>query len=127
MVAATSDTEVDFAELKARNPLGDAVEAAGVVLHGKGRVRQGDLPLSSGNGRQLHGVRQHREVLVLRLRRRRRRAGLRGAHGGPDAARGHPASGRWDYGSGCDPLPPPNSNGNVPRLSQHSRPAIRRC
>ena len=42
MVAA--HTEVDFAELKARNPLGDAVEAAGVVLHGKGRVRQGICP-----------------------------------------------------------------------------------
>ena len=35
---------VDYAELKARNPLGDAVEAAGVVLHGKGRVRQGVCP-----------------------------------------------------------------------------------
>ena len=42
MVAA--HTEVDFAELRARNPLGDAVEAAGVVLHGKGRVRQGICP-----------------------------------------------------------------------------------
>ena len=42
MVAA--HTEVDFAELKARNPLGDAVEAAGIVLHGKGRVRQGLCP-----------------------------------------------------------------------------------
>ena len=35
---------VDIAELKARHPLGDAVEAAGVVLHGKGRVRQGVCP-----------------------------------------------------------------------------------
>ena len=35
---------VDIAELKARNPLGDVVEAAGVVLHGKGRVRQGVCP-----------------------------------------------------------------------------------
>ena len=35
---------VDFAELRARHPLGDAVEAAGVVLHGKGRVRQGVCP-----------------------------------------------------------------------------------
>ena len=39
-----SDKTVDFEELKARNPLGDAVEAAGVVLHGKGRVRQGVCP-----------------------------------------------------------------------------------
>ncbi len=43
MVVATSD-KVDILELKARNPLGDAVEAAGVVLHGKGRVRQGVCP-----------------------------------------------------------------------------------
>ena len=42
MVAA--NRTVDIAELKARNPLGDAVEAAGVVLHGKGRVRQGVCP-----------------------------------------------------------------------------------
>ena len=39
-----SDRTVDISELKARNPLGDAVEAAGVVLHGKGRVRQGICP-----------------------------------------------------------------------------------
>ena len=35
---------VDIAELKARHPLGDAVEAAGVALRGKGRVRQGICP-----------------------------------------------------------------------------------
>ena len=35
---------VDIAELKARNPLGDIVESAGVVLRGKGRVRQGVCP-----------------------------------------------------------------------------------
>ncbi len=43
MVVAISD-KVDITELKARNPLGDAVEAAGIVLHGKGRVRQGVCP-----------------------------------------------------------------------------------
>jgi len=42
MVAANAT--VDIAELKARNPLGDAVEAAGVSLRGKGRVRQGVCP-----------------------------------------------------------------------------------
>ena len=42
MVAANRN--VDFAELRARNPLGDAVEAAGVALKGKGRVRQGVCP-----------------------------------------------------------------------------------
>ena len=43
MVVATSD-KVDITELKARHPLGDAVEAAGIVLHGTGRVRQGICP-----------------------------------------------------------------------------------
>ena len=43
MVVATSD-KVDISELKARHPLGDAVEAAGIVLHGRGRVRQGVCP-----------------------------------------------------------------------------------
>ena len=35
---------VDIAALKARHPLGDAVEAAGVRLRGRGRVRQGVCP-----------------------------------------------------------------------------------
>ena len=39
-----ANATVDIAELKARNPLGDAVEAAGVALRGKGRVRQGVCP-----------------------------------------------------------------------------------
>ena len=39
-----ANATVDIAELKARHPLGDAVEAAGVVLMGKGRVRQGVCP-----------------------------------------------------------------------------------
>ena len=43
MVVANSD-RVDLSELKARHPLGDVVEAAGVVLRGKGRVRQGVCP-----------------------------------------------------------------------------------
>ena len=37
MVTAT----VDIAALKARHPLGDVVEASGVRLRGRGRVRQG--------------------------------------------------------------------------------------
>ena len=39
-----ANATVDITELKARNPLGDAVEAAGVALRGKGRVRQGVCP-----------------------------------------------------------------------------------
>ena len=35
---------VDITALKARHPLGDTVEAAGVRLRGRGRVRQGVCP-----------------------------------------------------------------------------------
>ena len=41
---AATHAAVDIAALKARRPLGDAVEAAGVALKGKGRVRQGVCP-----------------------------------------------------------------------------------
>ena len=37
-------TTVDIPSLKARHPLGDTVEAAGIALKGKGRVRQGVCP-----------------------------------------------------------------------------------
>ena len=37
-------TQVNLGALKARHPLGDTVEAAGVRLRGKGRVRQGVCP-----------------------------------------------------------------------------------
>ena len=43
-VDPVSSTGQAIAELKARHPLGDAVEAAGVALRGKGRVRQGVCP-----------------------------------------------------------------------------------
>ena len=39
-----ANATVDLREFKARHSLGDAVEAAGVVLRGKGRVRQGVCP-----------------------------------------------------------------------------------
>ncbi len=39
-----SHTAVDIPALKARHPLGDTVEAAGVWLRGQGRVRQGLCP-----------------------------------------------------------------------------------
>ena len=42
MVVATAP--VDLAALKARHPLGDVVEASGVALRGRGRVRQGVCP-----------------------------------------------------------------------------------
>ena len=43
MVVANASS-VDIPTLKARHPLGDAVEAAGVRLRGRGRVRQGVCP-----------------------------------------------------------------------------------
>ena len=40
----TAHAPVDLAALKERHPLGEVVEAAGVRLHGRGRVRQGVCP-----------------------------------------------------------------------------------
>ena len=40
----TAPATVDLAALKERHPLGEVVEAAGVRLHGRGRVRQGVCP-----------------------------------------------------------------------------------
>ena len=42
-------TQVNLGELKARHPLADVVEAAGVRLRGKGRVRQGVCPFHEEN------------------------------------------------------------------------------
>ena len=39
---------VDIQALKARHPLGDTVEASGVRLSGRGRVRQGVCPFHDG-------------------------------------------------------------------------------
>ena len=44
MLAANATAMVDLPGLKARHPLGDVVEAAGIALRGKGRVRQGVCP-----------------------------------------------------------------------------------
>ena len=41
---AVAHAPVDLAALKERHPLGEVVEAAGVRLHGRGRVRQGVCP-----------------------------------------------------------------------------------
>ena len=40
----TANATVDIPVLKARHPLAEVVEAAGVRLRGKGRVRQGVCP-----------------------------------------------------------------------------------
>ena len=39
-----ANRQVDLEALKSRYPLGDVVEAAGVQLRGRGRVRQGACP-----------------------------------------------------------------------------------
>ena len=39
-----ANAPVDIPALKARHPLGDTVEASGVRLRGRGRVRQGVCP-----------------------------------------------------------------------------------
>ena len=59
---------VDIPTLKARHPLGDTVEAAGVRLRGRGRVRQGVCPFHDEAEGQLHGVRRLGTLLFLRLR-----------------------------------------------------------
>ena len=67
----------------------------GVRLRGRGRVPPGRVPLPRRGGGQLHGLRRLGAVLLLRLRRGRRRAGLRAAGtDGPDAAGGDRAAGR---------------------------------
>ena len=85
---------VDITALKARHPLGDTVEAAGVRLQGKGQGPPGRLPLPRRERGQLHGVRRLGAVLLLRLRRGRRRAGLHPAGREPEPAGGHRAAGR---------------------------------
>ncbi len=45
----TASATVDLAELKSRHPLGDTVEAAGVELSGRSRVRQGVCPFHEEN------------------------------------------------------------------------------
>ena len=40
----STNATADIRELKTRHPLGDTVEAAGIALRGKGRVRQGVCP-----------------------------------------------------------------------------------
>ena len=44
VMVATASAPTDIAALKARHPLGDVVEASGVQLRGRGRVRQGVCP-----------------------------------------------------------------------------------
>ena len=89
-----ANATVDIAELKARHPLGDAVEAAGIALRGKGRVRQGVCPFHKesegsftvyGDTERFYcfGCGAGGDVLDFVQR-----------NGKPDPARGHPAAGQ---------------------------------
>ena len=89
MVAAN----VDIPALKARHPLGDTVEAAGVRLRGRGRVRQGVCPFHE-EAEGSFTVYRLGAVLLLRLRPGRRRPGLHPAGRGAEPAGGHRAAGR---------------------------------
>ncbi|MYJ11212.1 MAG: hypothetical protein F4086_12935, partial [Gemmatimonadetes bacterium] len=44
LAVTAAHAPVDLAALKERHPLGDVVEATGVALRGRGRVRQGVCP-----------------------------------------------------------------------------------
>ena len=96
-------SSVDIPTLKARHPLGDTVEAAGVRLRGRGRVRQGVCPFHDEAEGSVHGVRRLGALLLLRLRPRRGRAGLRAEVGGAHAHRGH--RGGWTAAQGLRPGP----------------------
>ena len=98
-------TTVDIPALKARHPLGDTVEASGVQSARSWQGPPGRLPLPRRGGGELHGVRRLGAVLLLRLRRRGRRAGLHPACREPEPAGGHRATGRqpWACAQGRQP------------------------
>ena len=89
-----TNVSVDIPELKARHPLGDTVEASGVRLSGRGRVRQGVCPFHEEAEGSFTVYADSERWYCFGLRSRRRRAGLHPARGEPDAARGDQAAGR---------------------------------
>ena len=115
LVVTVAHATVDIAALKARHPLGDVVEASGVRLRGRGRVRQGVCPFHGGGRGQLHGLRRLGALVLLRLRRGRRRAGLPPAQRGPEPAGGDPAARRLaDCPRPPHPVPPPQQRHGPP-------------
>ena len=95
MVVANANATVDISDLKARNPLGDAVEAAGIALAGaRGRVRQGVCPFHKEGEGSFTVYSDSEKFYCFGCGSKGRRAGLRAADGKPDPARGHPAAGR---------------------------------
>ena len=76
----------------------------------QGACPPGRLPLPRGARGQLHGVRRHGALVLLRLRRGRRRAGLHPARRGPEPARGDPAARRRPTDRCGQPQPPPTSS-----------------
>ena len=63
-----ANTTVDIPALKARHPLGDTVEAAGVQLRGRGRVRQGVCPFHEEAEGSFTVYSDSETLLLLRLR-----------------------------------------------------------
>ena len=85
---------VDITALKARHPLGDTVEAAGVRLRGRGRVRQGVCPFHDEAEGSFTVYADSERFYCFGCGRGRRRAGLHPAGRGAVAARCHRAAGR---------------------------------
>ena len=65
-----ANASVDIPALKARHPLGDTVEASGVRLRGRGRVRQGVCPFHDEAEGSFTVYSRLGAILLLRLRRR---------------------------------------------------------
>ena len=92
VTAAASTAPVDLAALKRCHLLAEVVGDDGRRASWQGACPPGRLPLPRGARGQLHGVRRHGALVLLRLRRGRRRAGLPPAPRGPEPARGDPAA-----------------------------------
>ena len=110
VTAVAGTAPVDLAALKRRHLLAEVVETSGRRASWQGACPPGRLPLPRGARGQLHGVRRHGALVLLRLRRGRRRAGLHPAPRGPEPARGDPAARRRPTDRCGQPQPPPASS-----------------
>ena len=85
-VMVVAHTTVDIPTLKARHPLGDTVEAIGVHLRGRGRVRQGVCPFHDEAEGSFTVYGDSERFYFFGCGRRRRRARLHPAGRLPDPA-----------------------------------------
>ena len=92
---------VDITALKARHPLGDTVEAAGVRLRGRGRVRQGVCPFHDEAEGSFTVYADSERFYCFGCGRGRRRAGLHPA--APRASRCRRPSRGWTAAPGLRP------------------------